>query len=139
MFHFNDWTMTRKTGAWPKTSPSSFLIFVPIRSFFFWSGERDWSLNPGLSTYEAGTQLLKPHLQCILLWLFWRWGSYKLFAWAGLLCDLHISDSRVARITGVSHWCRAWSLLIKTLIILYSNYILLHKGRNCPSCILLFL
>jgi hypothetical protein len=24
------------------------------------------------------------HLQSILLWLFWTWGSHELFAWAGL-------------------------------------------------------
>jgi hypothetical protein len=24
------------------------------------------------------------YLQSISLWLFWRWGSFKLFAWAGL-------------------------------------------------------
>jgi hypothetical protein len=34
----------------------------------------DWDLNSGLHTCKAGTLLLKPHLQSILLWLFWRWG-----------------------------------------------------------------
>jgi hypothetical protein len=33
---------------------------------------------------QVGTLLLEPHLQSILLWLFWRWGSHELFAWAGL-------------------------------------------------------
>jgi hypothetical protein len=38
----------------------------------------------GLCTYKAVTLLLEPHLQPILFWLFWRRGSHKLFAWAGL-------------------------------------------------------
>jgi hypothetical protein len=30
----------------------------------------DWSLSSGVHTYKAGTRLLEPHLQSILLWLF---------------------------------------------------------------------
>jgi hypothetical protein len=37
----------------------------------------------GALCLQAGALPLEPHLQCILLWLFWRWGSLKLFAWAG--------------------------------------------------------
>jgi hypothetical protein len=33
-----------------------------------------WGLNLGLCTWKAGALPLKPHLQSILLWLFWRWG-----------------------------------------------------------------
>jgi hypothetical protein len=33
----------------------------------------DWGLNLGLFTCNAGTLQLEPHLQSILLWLFWRW------------------------------------------------------------------
>jgi hypothetical protein len=43
-----------------------------------------WDLNSGFNTYKAGALLLKPHLQSILLWLSWGWGSLELFAWAGL-------------------------------------------------------
>jgi hypothetical protein len=32
-------------------------------------------LNSGLCTCKAGALPLEPHLQSILLWLFWRWGS----------------------------------------------------------------
>jgi hypothetical protein len=39
-------------------------------SFFWW----DWSLNSGLHTCKTGAVPLKPHLQSILLWLFWRGG-----------------------------------------------------------------
>jgi hypothetical protein len=37
----------------------------------FWWG---WGLNSGLCGCKAGALLLEPHLQSILLWLFWRWG-----------------------------------------------------------------
>jgi hypothetical protein len=33
----------------------------------------DWGLNSGLCTCKAATLPLDPHLQSILLWLFWRW------------------------------------------------------------------
>jgi hypothetical protein len=34
----------------------------------------DWGLKLGLHPYKAGTLPLKPYIQSILLWLFWRWG-----------------------------------------------------------------
>jgi hypothetical protein len=45
------------------------------------------------------TLLLEPHLQSVLLWLFWEWGSPKLFAQAGF----EPKSSEVVRINGVSH------------------------------------
>jgi hypothetical protein len=42
--------------------------------FFWW----DWGLTSGLHTCKVGTLLLEPHLQSILLWLFWRWGLENL-------------------------------------------------------------
>jgi hypothetical protein len=42
------------------------------------------ALNSGLCTWNAGDLLLEPHLQFILLWLFWRWWSLELFVWANL-------------------------------------------------------
>jgi predicted naringenin-chalcone synthase len=30
-------------------------------------------LNSGLQVYKVGALPLEPHLQSILLWLFWRW------------------------------------------------------------------
>jgi hypothetical protein len=49
----------------------NFLVFFP----FWW----DWGLNSRLCTYKAGILLLKPHLQPILLWLFWKWGLENYF------------------------------------------------------------
>jgi hypothetical protein len=41
-------------------------------------------LNSGLHACKAGTLLFEPHLQSILLWLFWRPKSHELFSWGGL-------------------------------------------------------
>jgi hypothetical protein len=55
-------------------------IFFLFQYFFWW----DWGLNSELCICKAATLLLEPHLQHMLLWLFWRWGSLELFALAGL-------------------------------------------------------
>jgi hypothetical protein len=56
-------------------------VWLGIFKFFFcW----DWSWNSGLCTCKAVTLPLDSQLLSILLWLFWRWKSHKLFAWAGL-------------------------------------------------------
>jgi hypothetical protein len=62
---------------------SEFLIHsISYRSFgVFLVG---LSLNSGLCTCKTGALPLEPHLQSILLWLFWSWGSCDLFAQAGL-------------------------------------------------------
>jgi hypothetical protein len=49
----------------------------------------DWHLNLGLRICKAGVLPLEPHLQSILLWLFWRWGSCCLL---GLASNLHLLD-----------------------------------------------
>jgi hypothetical protein len=54
--------------------------FLVIALFFFWW---DWGLNSGHHVCKAGILPLEPHLQSILLWLFWRWGSHELFACIG--------------------------------------------------------
>jgi hypothetical protein len=43
-------------------------LLEPDNLFFWW----DWGLNSGLHACKGGTLLLEPHLQSILLWLFWR-------------------------------------------------------------------
>jgi hypothetical protein len=43
-------------------------------------------LNSELCACKAGV-LPVATLQSILLWLFWRWGSRELFAWAGSNVD----------------------------------------------------
>jgi hypothetical protein len=60
-------------------------------------------LNLGILVCKAGTLPFEPHLQSILLWLFWRWGPPELFAWVGSEPVLLISAFQIARITGVSH------------------------------------
>jgi hypothetical protein len=56
------------------------------------------------------------------LWgFFFEIGSHKLFAQGGLLTTiLLISASRVASITGVSHWSPAWKLFLTS----YNTYII---------------
>jgi hypothetical protein len=55
---------------------TGFLFFV----CFWW----DWSLNLRLCPCKSGALPLEPSLQSIFFWLFWRWGSHKLFVQAGL-------------------------------------------------------
>jgi hypothetical protein len=82
--------------------------------FFFFFNWRDWGLNWGLCACKAGTLLLEPQLQSILLWLFWRWGSRELFALGGLKpWSLLNSASQTARITGVSHCILIWLVFKK--------------------------
>jgi hypothetical protein len=50
----------------------------------------------------------EPHLQSILLWLFWRWSSWTVCLGWPRTKILLISASQVARITGVSHQCLAF-------------------------------
>jgi hypothetical protein len=47
---------------------------------------------------------LKPYLQSILLWLFWRWGLTNYLPRLFSNAILPISDCQVARIIGMSHW-----------------------------------
>jgi hypothetical protein len=63
----------------------------------------DWGFEPMLQICKAEALLLEPHLQSILLWLFWR-------CVLGTICPgwpwtviLPISASQVAMITGMSH------------------------------------
>jgi hypothetical protein len=53
---------------------------------------------------KAGALPLKPHLQSIVLWLFWRWGLLNYLP--GLASNHSPLDLGlpVARITGVNHW-----------------------------------
>jgi hypothetical protein len=53
----------------------------------FLGGEWNWSLNSRLSDCKAGALLLDPHLQSILLWLFWRCGLMTYFPKLVSNCD----------------------------------------------------
>jgi hypothetical protein len=44
-------------------------------------------------------------LQCIWLWLFWKWGLTNILPGLASNHVLPISTSQIARITGMSHWC----------------------------------
>jgi hypothetical protein len=59
-------------------------------------------LNLGLHVCKVGALLLEPHLQYILLWLFWGWGLVNYLSGLALNLD-PISASQVTRIIGVSH------------------------------------
>jgi hypothetical protein len=86
--------------AFPATPTPGVLCHSNFFSTFF-SFWWDWALNSGLCTCKAGALLLKPHLQSILLCLFWRWGLENYF-WTQTT-TFCISASPVAGITGVSH------------------------------------
>jgi hypothetical protein len=53
-------------------------------------------LNSGLHVCKAGALLLEPHLQSILLWLFWRWDLANYLpglAWKHASPDLSLPSS----------------------------------------------
>jgi hypothetical protein len=66
---------------------------------FLW----DWGLNSGFQTFKEGALPLEPHLQSILLWLFWRWGFRSICSGWPWTVILLISAFQVARISGVRH------------------------------------
>jgi hypothetical protein len=66
-------------GSWDYRNEPLHLAWGVV--FFFLVG---LGFELGLCTCKEDTFLLEPHLQSVLVWLFWRWGSLELFAWAGL-------------------------------------------------------
>jgi hypothetical protein len=52
---------------------------------------------------------LEPHLQSILLWLFWGWDLTNHLLRLALNCDLSISVSQIVRIIDMSH--HTWQFL----------------------------
>jgi hypothetical protein len=71
----------------------------PWFSFFFFGKTGIWTQG-----FALAKRMLYPHLQSILLWLFWRWGLSNYLP--GLSLNLHSSDLSLpsSRITGTSHW-----------------------------------
>jgi hypothetical protein len=102
-----------------------------IHLCFWW----DWSLNLKFHACKAGALPYEPHLQSVLLWLFWRWGSLELFAWNGLNLDFSDLSYQVARIAGMSHW---WPTYLFIYLFIYFSFffrliylfILLYWGLN---------
>jgi hypothetical protein len=78
--------------------------------FFFGWG---WFWNSGiLCTCKASSLLHDPHLQSILLWLFWRWNLETVcLGWPQTLI-LPISAFQEASMTGVSHWSLAYKYIL---------------------------
>jgi hypothetical protein len=68
--------------------------------FFWW----DWSLNLGLHTCKASALSLEPHLQSILLWLFWTWGLENYLPRLASNHDPTDISLPSSEDTGVSHW-----------------------------------
>jgi hypothetical protein len=58
----------------------------------------------GLRFELRGALLLEPHLQSILLWLFWRWDLENYLP--------GLASNQITRIMGVSHWHLAGFLKI---------------------------
>jgi hypothetical protein len=73
--------------------------------FFGW----DWGLNSGLHTCKVGALLLELHLQSVLFWLFWRWGSRKISAHTGL--KPQSSCSQPPNLLGLQVWATSPQLI----------------------------
>jgi hypothetical protein len=91
-------------SAWT-TSIINLMILDWFGDFFLWYLD----LKSGFCTYKAGALALEPLLQCIFLWLFWRWFLIKYLPKLTRTIILPISASQVARITGVS--TSTWHLI----------------------------
>jgi hypothetical protein len=63
--------------------------------------QRPRGYDAGLHVCKAGALPFEPHLQPILLWLFWRWGLVNYLPGWPPTVILPISASQVARIIGV--------------------------------------
>jgi hypothetical protein len=76
----------------------------------------------GVCKRKAGALPLEPHLQSILLWLFWKWGPENyLMGWPHIMILL-ISASQGTSITGVSPWRPAQV----TFISYHTDFLNLH-------------
>jgi hypothetical protein len=59
--------------------------------------------KPGLGACKAGDLLLEPHLQSILLWLFWRWVLKNYLPRLASNQDPPDTSLREVGFTGISH------------------------------------
>jgi hypothetical protein len=62
-----------------------------------------WGLNSGPRACLTNALSLGPHLQSVLLWLFWRWGLENYLPWLASNCNPPVSASQVAGITDLSY------------------------------------
>jgi hypothetical protein len=95
------------------------LILLSGFLFFFFCETGVWTQGFTLTKQVLYCSVLEAHLQYILLWLFWRWGTVCL-GWPWTLIVLVLS-SQVARIIGMSHWHPA------PFLFLMWHFIWLHR------------
>jgi hypothetical protein len=98
---------TKQNKKHPERGQTKFLLLLRnevinvsiSECYFFFSW--DCGLNSGFHFCKAGALPLEPHLQSILVWLFWKWGSHYL---PRLASNCHSSDLSFpsSRITGES-------------------------------------
>jgi hypothetical protein len=79
------------------------LLNYYLRSIRFFFLDETRGLNSGLHTCKAGTLPLEPHLQSMLLWLFWRQGLMNYLPGLAWNHDPPNLTSQAARITYVNH------------------------------------
>jgi hypothetical protein len=65
---------------------------------------------------KIGALLPEPHLQFILLRLFWRWGAHNYLPGLALHLDPPDLSLQVDRITGVSHRCQLFPVSMCTCV-----------------------
>jgi hypothetical protein len=87
-------------------------IWVIFFSFWWY-----WGLNAEFCACKTGTLPFEPHLQSILLWLFWRRGLMNYFPTWPQVSILLISASQVARIRATNHWHSALGQVLKDLSV----------------------
>jgi hypothetical protein len=102
---------------------------VPCFVFFWW-----WylGLNSGIGTCKMGSTPCDPHLNSILLWLFWKWGLVNYFP--GLVP--HLYPSTLSLSISYDYRCEplcAWSALGSNTSRPKSSSVQLYSApiRNC--------
>jgi hypothetical protein len=83
-----------KTSFSPCCPPACQHLLISCFLFFVFNGT-------GVCAYKVGALRLKPPLQSVLLWLFWRWGLVTPDGPRAL--NLPLSTSQATRIIGMSH------------------------------------
>jgi hypothetical protein len=78
-------------------------------------------------THKAGSLLLEPQLQSILLWLFWKWGYCKLFSQPGF--KLWFSQFQPSKFLGWQVWASCWPTLHTEIIFSPCNQVFILCTR----------
>jgi hypothetical protein len=84
----------------------------------------------GFALDKAGALLLEPHLQPVLLWLFWGWSLMNYFPiWPGTQSS-QCQSSKVTRITNVSHRVGAGGEMTQALDARMNNKTIRKKKKK---------